>query len=354
MPALPRQHGLFILTGLVPTEGHRFAIETAAEVMELNFGKLHVIVFDRTFEPVKGTIRASAIREQFAHMPWVHVYHHVDDGAPQNDDGTQEFWNYWCNLAERVTGVDNFSFVFASEAYGNTYANHLGGRFIPIDIDREINNIKGTTVRRNLHSQFGYVMPSFRKHLARRIVMFGAESTGKTTMAKQLVKNDNIYGQSKFLPEWARPYLERFGPDVTDERMENIAMTQYAIEKAALRNLEVPWVYQDTDLLSTIGYYRIYKGQPYKYIDQMFEETKGHLYIVMSSGIKFTEDPLRYGGKVRESTDQFWIDLLEEYKCNYYVVQSHGESWEQQAEIEKVIRQFKSETFRELAEFERD
>lgn len=350
---MPRKmNGLIIMTALVPTIGHGFLIETAAEIMDQNFGTLHVIVFDRSFEPIKGDLRASAIREQFAHMPWVKVHHHVDDGAPQNDDGTQAFWDYWCDLARNITGEETFQYVFASEAYGNTYAEQFGAEFIPVDIDREVYAVKGTDVRRQLNYRFGDVMPAFKKHLARRIVFFGAESTGKTTLSRMFA-TDNRYG-GKFLPEWARPYLERFGPEVTDKRMENITLSQYATQKSVISSLTRPWIFQDTDLLSTIGYYRIYGGKHDGHIERLYQETKGHLYIVMNSGIRFTPDPLRYGGETRESTDQFWIDLLDEYGCNYYVVKDKGTAYSQFHEIAEVVAEFQSSTYKELANFERD
>lgn len=349
-----RKHpiGLIIMTALVPTIGHQYMIEMAAEYMDELFGELHVIVFDRTFEPVNGALRASAISEQFKHMSHVKVHHHVDDGAPQNDDGTKQFWDYWCDLAYKITSQDNFTHVFASEVYGNTYAEHLGAEFVPVDVDREVYRVKGTDVRRNLDFRFDEVMPAFKKYLARRVVFFGAESTGKTTMARKFAEDPQFKGQ--FLPEWARPYLERFGPEVTDARMKTITLAQFASQRAVVRNLRRPWVYQDTDLLSTIGYYRIYGGKQYEYIEHLFEQTKGNLYIVMNSGIPFAPDPLRYGGEVRETPDQFWIDLLEEYGCNYYVVKSAAGTEEQFAEIAEVVAKFQNETFSELVGFERD
>ncbi|MNV84432.1 hypothetical protein D3C71_1783050 [compost metagenome] len=74
----------------------------------------------------------------------------------------------------------------------------------------------------------------------------------------------------------------------------------------------------------------------------------------MNSGIRFTPDPLRYGGEIRESTDQFWIDLLEEYGCNYYVVKDKGTAYSQFHEIAEVVAEFQSSTYKELANFERD
>lgn len=345
--------GLLIMTALVPTAGHEYAIRMANEFMDRIGGVINVIVFDRTFEPVRGSLRASAIKEQFANESSVLVYTNVDDGAPQNDDGTQEFWDYWTNMARTVTGVNDFQYIFASEAYGSKYADAFGAQFIPIDIDREVIPIKGTTVRHNLKMLWPYVMPSFKKHLAKRVTFFGAESTGKTTMANIFAK-DNRHG-GLFLHEWARPYLERFGPEVTDQRMDNITLGEYAALKAVINNtMTSPIVYQDTDLLSTIGYYRIYKGKSRWDIEEMFRETQSDLYVVMNSGIKFTPDPLRYGGEVRESSDQFWIDLLDEFGCNYYVVRGTGSAYSQFEEIREAMADFEFKAWGGIANFKRD
>lgn len=85
------------------------------------------------------------------------------------------------------------------------------------------------------------------------------------------------------------------------------------------------WVFQDTDLLSTIGYHRIFgsdKRVNLKSITDNFEFTKSDLYVVMPDDIPFEPDILRYGDGVRESKTQFWIDLLEEYGCKYVTVPS--------------------------------
>ena len=56
-------------------------------------------------------------------------------------------------------------------------------------------------------------------------------------------------------------------------------------------------IVQDTDLLSTIGYYRIYNKDyksllGYKRALQLFERSKSDLYIMPLSNIPFTPDPL--------------------------------------------------------------
>lgn len=348
-----KPRGLIVMTALVPTIGHQFVIQFGADIMKQVDGTLYVIVCDRSIEPIKGSQRASAIREQFAHAPHVVVVSLSDDEAPQNDDGTQGFWDYWCNMARTATGQDGFEYVMASEAYGANYAKAFGATWIPCDIDREIYDVKGTKVRRNIIAQFDNVMPAFKQHLVRRVTFFGAESTGKTTATRAFAKDFGSSDAAVYLPEWARPYLERFGSEVTDARMDAITLAQYASQKAVVHSLRSPIVYQDTDLLSTIGYYRVYGGHSHFDINKMFRETKSDIYIVMNSKIPYEPDILRYGIDHRETTDQFWIDLLDEYGCHYYVVQE-TEKYRQYEEITKVLDQFVHTTYGAIRDFERD
>ncbi len=349
--------GVLIMTALVPTVGHQYLVEFAANFMGSMGGELDVIIFDRKHEPVEGYTRKSAFQIQFAAYRDVGFYVMRDDKAPQNDDGTQAFWDYWVNITKQATSRDKYDFVFASEAYGKTFADQLGAAFVPCDIDREVIRTKGTDVRRSIKDNWHQIMPEFRRFVTKRITFFGAESTGKTTMARHFSQDPNYGGL--FLHEWARPYLERFGPEVTDERMEIISRAQYAAQQAAVYNPQCgPFIYQDTDLLSTIGYYRIYNGTSDDHevkvpIGSMFVGTQSHLYIVMNGNIPFTPDPLRYGGNVRESSDQFWIDLLDEYECNYYVVESTGKA-DQIAEISKAIDDFTHKSWYDIAAFIRD
>jgi nicotinamide riboside kinase len=172
-------------------------------------------------------------------------------------------------------------------------------------------------------------------------------------MAKRLARDMN----GTFVPEWAREYLETVGVETTDDRMYDIVHGQAALQGAAAGVQNRPWIFQDTDLLSTIGYYHIYGGairQPKDLQDcqSLFDRRKSDMYIVMNDRIPFEEDQLRYGGDKRESSKQFWIDLLEKNNCKYYVVKEtdHEKQFE---EIRVFLLEWFHEETRIISEYER-
>ena len=98
-------------------------------------------------------------------------------------------------------------------------------------------------------------------------------------------------------------------------------------------------MFQDTDLFSTAGYYKLWGGGTDHDLDLCEYNAKllkSDLYIVMNDQIPFEEDPLRYGGNKRESGMNFWINLLQEYELPYYVIKN-TEINEQRIELDNML-----------------
>lgn len=189
---------------------------------------------------------------------------------------------------------------------------------MPYDLHRTITPVKATPVRHRPIDLFTDMIPEFRKHFVSRVTIFGAESCGKTTLTRELAK----YWDAPWLFEWARPYLEAVGADLTRDKMKAIRRGQYALQKSADNLIDSPVIFQDTDLFSTIGYWGAHPelGEvPHELIlDANF--TKSNLYLITQSNIPFEEDPLRYGGTERELPDEFWIQMCEDEGLNYKVL----------------------------------
>lgn len=338
---MPQTTGLVVISGLLPTVGHKYLIDFASSFVD----RLHVIVCIRSFEPRLTLDRAEILANHYAGTN-VTVHEHYADDAPQNDDGTPEFWQYWADLVDcAITKRTKLNYLFASEEYGAKFATALGLEFIPVDINREILSVKGTDVRQNLAANFKYILPEYQKLLAKTICITGPESCGKTTMAKWLAERL----EGRWIHEWARPLLETVGPDLSDSVMLNIVRGQYAAMKCAPQAL---LNVRDTDLSATLMYYGIGNFKKPKLLLDYFDKTVSNLYIVMNDNIPFEADPLRYGGDVRESKMDDWIAFYEKRKLPHYVVQSTKIKDQRKEVVEAVYNHFTD--LREIEEFIRD
>lgn len=317
-------HGLVLGTMLVPTIGHEHLISFAANFVD----HAHVIISTRSGEPTRFIDRVEGLYG----APNVYFYEHADDAAPQNPTGENDakFWAYWKRVVDTLV-LERIDYVFASEPYGAQVAESLGADFIPVDIAREVVPVKGTTVRKDLFKQQDAIATGFKDLLRLNVVLFGAESCGKTTMARRLSKH--FHGT--YVPEWARPYLETVGPQVTEYKLAMIVNGQYASERAA-EQLDTIITFKDSDLRTTKGFYEYNGITKPEQLQWMLDDYPNDLYIVMNTSIPFTPDQLRYGVTKRETDTEFWIKQLEEDTCEYYVVQATDPD-EQFEEVCEVI-----------------
>lgn len=157
---------------------------------------------------------------------------------------------------------------------------------------------------------------------ALRVTIIGAESTGKTTLSRQLA--DRLSGD--WICEFARPYLETTDGKVTTESMRAIWHGQRALQHAAIdspRN----YVIQDTDLYATVGYWQLPHVEPAigdcpKQLVADAARLKSDLYIITKSNIAFAPDRLRYGGDRRESPDEYWVDLCRKHRLTFVTLEA--------------------------------
>ena len=343
-------NAIVLMTALVPTIGHKYLIDFAKNLINPT-GVVHVIVGTLDREPVNAELRFVAIRQAYKVNGYIKI-HHLHRDVPQEPSEHPDFWNVWRDIVREFVDVKPDDYFVASELYGMDMANVLGCQFMPCNRYRETLKISGTKVRQDLMGNFDFILPEFQNHIRKTVTIFGAESCGKTTMAKRLSNDMNGW----FVPEWAREYLETVGPEITDEKMRSIIYGQTALQQTAKNDLKnKPFIFQDTDLLSTVGYYRLWGGGTDNDIDLCeynAKRLKSDLYIVMNDGIPFEKDILRYGDGVRESKTQFWIDLLEEFGCDYYVV-TNTDQRKQVREVELKVFDFFEEKTKHIREYER-
>ena len=316
-----------LLTALPPTTGHGDLVTFAARCAR----EVEVVLCTQPSEPLAeerhAALVAMARREELGGAVRVHRVHRE---LPQEPADAPDFWVLWRGIL-RGFGAQRGDLVVASEPYGAELAAVIDGEFLPYDTGRLANPAKATRVRDTPIDLFADVLEEFQPYLRKRVTLFGAESVGKTTMTNRLDER----GLAVALPEWARPYLElgAVGPDVTREKMHAIWRGQLALQTAAeaiAARRRRPFIAQDTDLYSTIGYWLL-KGAEFGaarvpaglWADAA--RNASDLYVVLSQdAVPFEPDPLRYGGHRRESSDEFWIELCERAGLHWVLVDETG------------------------------
>lgn len=170
--------------------------------------------------------------------------------------------------------------------------------------------------------------------------MFGPESTGKTTLSKQLARHYN----SVWVPEYARDYLqkkwnnERKTCETKD--LLPIAEGQMNLEnKLAQKTNSV--LICDTDLLETKVYSEAYyAGTCDPVLDKYAIENKYDLYFLTYIDVPWEEDDLRDKPDERKRMFMAFEEALIAYKKPYILLKGSKKERLEKAikEIDKLLK----------------
>ncbi len=144
--------------------------------------------------------------------------------------------------------------------------------------------------------------------MKKRVVLTGAESTGKTTLAERLA----AHYETVWAPEYLRVFVEQKGalPELSDNRL--IAAGHLAqVETLMARAHRV--LFLDTDLVSTCVYSQHYFGMCPPWLKQLSLKHHADLYLLMDTDLPWHADPgQREGPAIRELLHARFQDELQQ------------------------------------------
>jgi NadR type nicotinamide-nucleotide adenylyltransferase len=315
-----------------PHEGHHLLVRTAAASSE----RVTVVVMASSTESLTLEERVAWMREAHAAQANVCVVGIVDD-LPV-DYTSDELWRGHVALmleaAHSVTAVP-VDVVFTSEAYGEELGRRLPARHVLVDRARAAVPISATRVRESPAEAWPFLSAPVRRALALRVVLVGAESTGKTTLAgvlsDALRRRGASFAQTAWVPEYGRELslekLERAraeaelagapAPNMNDVTWKSgdfvrVAREQNRREDEASQG--APILIADTDAFATSLWHERYLGQRAAEVDALAPSLSRRLYLLTHhDDVPFTQDGVRDGEHIRGwMTDAFATRLCEE------------------------------------------
>jgi len=147
----------------------------------------------------------------------------------------------------------------------------------------------------------------------KKIVIIGPESTGKSTLCQNLATHYNTL----WVPEYAREYLEKNGPEYNYEDLLTIAKGQIDLEEKISHQLSAinhqpSTLIIDTDMYVMKVWAEFVFNKCHNWILNRIAERKYDLYLLCDVDLPWFEDPLREypDKKIREKLYLFYKDLM--------------------------------------------
>lgn len=287
-----------------PHLGHNYLIDTALAGCD---DGVDVLVVDSPAYHLSAEKRRQWLQE---HHPMATVRIIADIN---NDDDSEAWALHTIKFLGRIPDV-----VYASMDYAEPWAAAMGCRHVEVDTPRVKIPISGTKVREDILASWDFLSDETKAGLALRVVILGAESTGTTTLSRDLADALHV----PWVPEVGRYYTESIlttDYKWTDEDFYRIGRLQQAYEKEiAARSNGV--LVCDTNAVATEVWQRRYMGATTEKMRAIGAQDKADLYIITSDEIPFVQDGIRDGEHIRHEMHEWFIDRVKATGVPYIVV----------------------------------
>ena len=318
--------GVFPGKFLPPHRGHITAILRAHALCD----KLYVVVSERIAEDgelcrdaglayISGVLRQRWLSQELQGLGI--------DVLLQDDSASAPFPAGWGDYAVKLkqTVPEPFSVIFGGEeSYRSGHQRHFPDiEYQVLDPMRTQWPISGTEIREHPYKHWDYIAGAARPFFARKVLITGPESCGKTTLTRKLAK---VYCSS-WSEELGRDYQHDVvggNGDLFDlEDFNRIAHLQYEQDLKALRTANKVCFF-DTDAVVTAFFSKVFLGEVADRVESFIDADKYDLVIALKPTVPWVADGMRELGDPATRTLSFdqLMALYQQYgfDINTFVV----------------------------------
>ena len=285
-----------------PHRGHKYLIDTARRQVD----RLIVLLPAHPAQKIPGELRRDWLRE-------IHPDCEIHLVPDELDDDSEQWAKFTVAHFGRAPDV-----VFSSEDYGPRYAGFMGSRHVMVDRARGVVPCSGTLIREKPLEFLDFLEPCVRAYFVRRVVLVGAESTGKTTLAAMLAERF----RTNWVAEYGREYWEKKVaglsmdgplPGWAAAEFLHIASEQQKRENLAAHSANKVLIC-DTNAWATGVWHERYRGARDLKVDAIGATDTVHLYLLAVPDFPFVQDGYRDGEKIRDAMHALFDDELSRQK----------------------------------------
>lgn len=302
--------------------GHISDIIKAAAVCE----ELYVVIsWCEGRESTSKELRYRWILNCTRHLPNVRILLIEDKAVSKEEYNTDYYWEKGARDIKAAVGKP-IDAVFCGSDYLGT--NRFESLYCPesevVYFDRAEVPISSTDIRGWASLHWDYVPAVCRDHYARKVLVVGSESTGKST----LVQNLALAYNTNFVAEYGRITCDYAGGEDfmnADDLYENLLRQRIHIMDAARQSNRLLFV--DTDAVTTLFYSRFLLTDPEqidiceKMAAAINAMTRWDLVLFLEPDVAFVQDGTRneiihsdrekYSGQIKQALREHGVPFYE-------------------------------------------
>lgn len=155
--------------------------------------------------------------------------------------------------------------------------------------------------------------------MLKRIAITGPESTGKSSLAKELAE----HFQCGWVPEFAREYLRKAGKAYKYADILSIAKGQKKLEEKLAKDAS-GFLFCDTELTVTKIWCEFKYGKVHPWITENLDKQNYSHYLLMDIDLPWQPDPLREHPEKRKELFELYVAELQSRKRPFEIVSGNG------------------------------
>jgi HTH-type transcriptional repressor of NAD biosynthesis genes len=288
-----KKSGLFVGKFIAYHKGHQYYINKFAA----NCEELNLVLCATKKDKINYLIRKNWIEKDLSlglinQSKKIKFHVSIEDEITPYPKGIKE----WCMHIERLVGQVNV--MFGNDDYVQECAKEFGAYFYSPDRNRNIYNISSTKIYTNGLKYYDYLAEVSKPYFNKKVLILGAESTGKSTLCKRLA----TLFDGTYIEEYGRKYEEimisNFNLRCSQweiKDFEFIAQRQNEMMNDAMQKPS-KIIFIDTDALITQIYYELYiKQKSSQKLEEIINLQKFDLIIFLEhSNTNWVDDGLRF------------------------------------------------------------
>lgn len=287
-----------------------------------------VISWCRGRESTSKEMRYRWILNSTRHLPNVMIRMVEDQALTKEEYDTPGYWEQGARDIKAVIGKP-IDAVFCGTDYLETgrFETLYGPESQVIYFDRSEVPVCSTDIRAWALGHWDYIPSVCRDYYARRVLVLGSESTGKST----LVRNLALAYNTNYVSEAGRDTCDYAGGEdlmIAEDLYENLLRQKINVMEAAKHSNRILFV--DTDAVTTLFYSHFLLGDKQKELtvctklaEAIHETDRWDLVLFLEPDVEFIQDGTR-NEKIRQDREGCSLrikELLDRYRVEYHCIE---------------------------------